>query len=320
MPHPTTLEVGSLSLAPGQSGRVEIPVARLPTQTHLSLPVVAVNGRRPGPRVWLSAAVHGDEINGVEIIRRVLTQIRPETLRGSLIAVPIVNVFGFINESRYLPDRRDLNRSFPGSAKGSLAARLARIFMDEVVEQCQVGIDLHTAGKDRTNLPQIRADLDDKETRRCALAFGTPVVIHSRTRDGSLREAATRRGIRVLLFEGGEPNRFNEEVIVAGARGVLRVFNALGMMSGKRAASPQPLESRSSGWVRARRAGLFHLHARLGDHVQVRQPLGLITDSFAETEIPVRAPRPGIVIGATLNPLVNQGDALVHIASVPARA
>jgi predicted deacylase len=185
------LRIGDTLVQPGSTGRVDLPVARLPTQTHLSLPVAIIHGARPGPTLWLSAALHGDEIGGVEIIRRVLSRVSAPRLDGSLIAVPIVNVFGFISQSRYLPDRRDLNRSFPGSARGSLAARLAHLFMTEVVKQCTHGIDLHTGSSHRRNLPQIRADLDDPDTRRIATAFGATVMIHSRVRDGSLREAAT---------------------------------------------------------------------------------------------------------------------------------
>ncbi|MEQ8963814.1 MAG: succinylglutamate desuccinylase/aspartoacylase family protein, partial [Coleofasciculus sp. C2-GNP5-27] len=155
-----TLTIGGITVAPGERKRTEIPVARLPTQTLLSLPITVINGVEAGPRLWISAAIHGDEINGVEIIRQVLERINPSQLHGVLIAVPIVNVFGFIEQSRYLPDRRDLNRSFPGSPRGSLASRLADLFMTEVVSRCTHGIDLHTAAQHRTNLPQIRANLD----------------------------------------------------------------------------------------------------------------------------------------------------------------
>ncbi|MFW6198438.1 MAG: M14 family metallopeptidase, partial [Acidobacteriota bacterium] len=161
-------EIGGERVAPGETRRLDLPVARLPTQQMLSLPVKVLHGSRPGPRLWLSAAIHGDEVNGVEIIRRVLDAVRPEELAGTVVAVPIVNVFGFVQQSRYLPDRRDLNRSFPGSRRGSLAARLARLFLTEVVERCSHGIDLHTGSLHRSNLPQVRGDLDDPETRRCA--------------------------------------------------------------------------------------------------------------------------------------------------------
>ncbi len=194
----TGFAINDVVVEPGQCQRLELPIARLPTHTMLSLPITIVNGVQPGPRLWLSAAIHGDEINGVEMIRQVLAQVDPGQLKGTLIAVPIVNVFGFIEQSRYLPDRRDLNRSFPGSSRGSLASRLAHLFMQEVVSRCTHGIDLHTASQHRTNWPQIRANLQDRETHRCAQAFGTPVIIHAATRDGGARHFLERK-IRVML-------------------------------------------------------------------------------------------------------------------------
>jgi len=309
------LEIDGKAVPPGETRRIEIPVARLATQTPVHLSVVAVNGRHPGPRLWLSAAVHGDEINGVEIIRRVLAAVDPARLRGAVVAVPVVNIFGFLNQSRYLPDRRDLNRSFPGSPQGSLASRLARLFLDRVVAQCTHGIDLHTAAAPRANLPQIRADLDDPATRACARAFGAPVILHARTRDGSLRAAAADRGLTTLLFEGGEPLRFNEDVIRAGREGILRVMSHLGMLAAQVPARRMPvLESRASTWVRAGQSGLFHRETELGNRVRAREPIGRITDVPGDLDIPVLASREGVVIGVTMVPLVSRGDALVHIA------
>jgi uncharacterized protein len=188
------------------------------------MPVVVINGKHPGPTVWLSGAIHGDELNGVEVVRRVLPRIDQRTLRGAIIAVPVVNVFGFVEQSRYLPDGRDLNRSFPGSARGSMASQLAALFMKEVVMQCELGIDLHTAAAHRTNIPQVRANLDDAETLALAKAFGAPFIIDARLRDGSVRSAATKRGIKVLLYEAGQIHRFDEEAVEAGVDGVLRVL------------------------------------------------------------------------------------------------
>ena len=202
------IEIAKEIVRPGEFRRLDLPVSRLATQTLLSLPVTVVNGIEPGPKLWLSAAIHGDEINGVEIISQLLAKIQPDKLRGTIIAVSIVNVFGFIEQSRYLPDRRDLNRSFPGSEKGSLASRLANLFMREVVAHSTHGIDLHTAAVHRLNLPQIRANLEDEATYRCAKAFGAPLMMHATTRDGSLRQAATKKGIPVLLYEGGGSTAF----------------------------------------------------------------------------------------------------------------
>nr|WHW29206.1 putative deacylase [uncultured bacterium] len=203
-PKRPSFKIGDLDVAAGRSGIGELPVSRLVTGTHISLPLRVMHGVHDGPTVWLSAAVHGDEVAGVEIIRRVLATVDPRTLRGSVLAVPIVNVHGFLSGDRYLPDRRDLNRSFPGSPTGSLAGRIADLFMTEVVKRSDVGIDLHTGSDHRTNLPQIRADLDDPQTRELADAFGAPFMLHAKLRDGSMRAAATAADSTVLLYEGGE--------------------------------------------------------------------------------------------------------------------
>ncbi|NJL54249.1 MAG: succinylglutamate desuccinylase/aspartoacylase family protein [Spirulinaceae cyanobacterium RM2_2_10] len=312
------IQIAGHWIAAGDRQRLEIPIANLPTQTLLSLPVSVLHGLQPGACLWLSAAIHGDEIAGVEIIRRVLARIQPQQLRGTLLAVPIVNVFGFIEQSRYLPDRRDLNRSFPGSANGSLAARLAHLFMAEIVSRSTHGIDLHTASDHRTNWPQIRANLDDPETQRCAIAFAAPVAIHASIRDGSLRQAASKRNIPVLLYEAGEALRFDEPAIQCGVQGILRVMAALDMIDAPELPPPSSiLELASSKWVRAVRSGILHLTVALGDRVERRQTLGFITDAFGEKTTKVFANTDGIAIGYTRNPLVNQGDAIVHLGILP---
>ncbi|MEM7770092.1 MAG: succinylglutamate desuccinylase/aspartoacylase family protein [Cyanobacteria bacterium P01_A01_bin.37] len=312
-----SITIGGVAIAPGKRLRLDIPVAKLPTQTPMSLPVTVINGKQEGPRLWLSAAIHGDEINGVEIIRQVLATLSPQTLKGMLIAVPVVNIFGFIGQSRYLPDRRDLNRSFPGSPRGSLASLLAHLFMNEVVAHCTHGIDLHTAAIHRCNLPQIRANLNDDETLACAKAFGAPLMIHAATRDGSLRQAASQRGIPVLLYEAGEALRFDADSIQTGVAGVLRVMTHLEMIVSREEKITQmpSIEARSTKWVRASRSGLLHLDTELGQSVAKKHCLGVIRDVFGDQSVKVLAPQSGIVIGHTQNPFVNRGDAIVHIAS-----
>ena len=309
--------IGNVRVRAGTTKEVELPITRLVTGGDVSLPVLVVHGREPGPTVWVNAAIHGDEVVGVEIIRRVTSGLRARELRGTLVAVPVVNVLGFMAGDRYLPDRRDLNRSFPGSARGSLASRIAHLFMTEVVAKCEVGIDLHTGSDRRTNLPQIRADLDDPRTRRLAEAFGAPVMLHARLRDGSLRQAARDVGAAVLLYEGGEAWRFNEAPIAAGAAGVRRVLATLGMVEDPADEQPRPsAASRRSGWVRARGTGVLHLDVHLGDHVEDGQRLGGLSDTFGKRVRLVHADRSGIVVGLTRAPIVNAGDALVHIAEV----
>jgi len=311
------IRIAGETLEPGTRRRIELPAAKLATGSPLAVPVEVVHGTRPGPRIWLTGAIHGDELNGIEIIRQVLADTSPKRLAGTLIAVPIVNVFGFITESRYLPDRRDLNRSFPGSARGSLASQLAHLLMKEVVEGSDLGIDLHTGSADRTNLPQVRADLDDPRTRELAVAFGAPIAIHAAIRDGSLRAAAAKKGARVIVFEGGESRRFNRGAIEAGTAGVLRVLKEAGMRT---TAPPPPTappwESRSTAWIRAGRSGLVRLDIEPGDMVEKGARLGVIKDAFGDRILQVKAGRAGIVIGMTRHPNVNRGDALVHVAEL----
>jgi len=312
-----SVTIGGVRVDPGRRRRVELLAGRLPTGTTLSIPVLVVHGVRPGPCVWLSSTVHGDELNGIEIVRRVLARLDARALTGTVVAVPVVNVHGFVHQSRYLPDRRDLNRSFPGSARGSLAARIAHLFLGEVVSHCTHGIDLHTGSLHRANLPQVRADLDDPETRRCASAFGAPVTVHDRGRDGSLREAAARRGIAVLVYEGGGTLRYDDDAIAVGARGILRVLTELGMGRFERPAPASATSvSRSSRWTRARVGGMVSLDVGLGDRVDERQAIGEIRDVFGVRQSIVRASVTGVVIGINRNPLVSRGDAVAHVAEV----
>lgn len=288
----------------------------MPVGSWVTLPVKVIHGHEDGPTVWFSGAVHGDEINGVEITRRLINMIKPETLRGTIIGVPIVNVFGFTNGSRYLPDRRDLNRSFPGSPRGSLAGRLAHLFMTQIVDRCGYGIDFHTGAHHRTNLAQIRAALADPETRKLAETFGAKVIIDTKTRDGSLREAAASRGAKVLLYEGGEPRRFSRQIIETGVDGSLRVMQHLGMIDDAPAAPPPAAFSERTVWVRARRSGILWLTVQIGDRVVRGERLGTISDAFGQGPVHITAPMDGLVIGTTRNPLSSQGDGIVHIAEL----
>ena len=252
----------------------------------------------------------------MEIVRRLLRRPLRE-LSGTLIAVPVVNVHGFIGLSRYLPDRRDLNRSFPGNESGSLAARLAHLFVEEIVGRATHGIDLHTGALHRSNLPQVRACLDQPETERLAHAFGAPVVLDANLRDGSLRQEVMERGIPMLVYEAGEALRFDEASIRAGVRGVVEVMRALGMLppSRKPGRQSEPFVAHSSHWVRAPESGILRDRIRLGAAVSRGQTLGLVADPLGRDETAVEARRDGVVIGRTQLPLVNEGDALYHVAS-----
>ncbi len=313
---PQPFIVAGQRVAPGTRRQINLPAGRLPSGTELSLRLQVLHGTELGPTIWMSGAIHGDEIVGVEIIRRVLETIDERELRGTIIAVPVVNVFGFVAESRYLPDRRDLNRSFPGSRRGSLASRLARLFVDNVLEPTEFGIDFHAGSDDRTNLPQIRGNLEDQETRRLATAFSAPLMIHAKTIKGSLRETAVKRGKRVLLFEGGEPRRFNPGPVQAGADGALRVLHALSMIEASPVSMIESAEASSATWVRAPRGGIFHLQTRLGARVRRGELIGIITEPSGRGGREVRARASGMIMGHAVNPLVHQGDSLVHIAEM----
>ena len=315
---PGTITLAGVKIPPGQHRSVEIPLPELYSHSPVSMPVYVINGKRKGPVLFVSAAIHGDEINGVEIIRRLLLKKNIYRIKGALIAVPVVNVYGFITQSRCLPDRRDLNRSFPGSEKGSMAARLAHTFMQEVVRQCTHGIDLHTGAQGRENLPQIRAKVNNSEiTREMAMAFGVPVIINAELRDGSLRESVAQDDIPVLLYEAGEALRFNELAIRAGVKGVTRVMRYLGMMpaSRKRATkSAEPLIANNTLWVRAPQSGILRALVGLGSQVTKKEVIGWVSDPLGKDMLPVRATASGILIGRTNLPLVNEGEALFHIA------
>ena len=302
----------------GTRRRIALPAGKLPSGTELSVSVEVIHGKDSGPTVFLSGAIHGDEVVGVEIIRRVSGALDPVSTSGTVIAVPIVNVFGFVAESRYLPDRRDLNRSFPGSSKGSLASQLANLFVETVVSPADFGIDFHAGSGDRTNLPQVRGDMNDAETLRLADAFGAPLMVQSRPRRGTLRETAVRLGVRMLVFEGGEPRRFSPRAVSAGADGALRVLKALGMIDEAPAATRSPVLAESTTWVRAPRGGIFRLEAGLGSHVHAGSRLGVISGPFGHDEVEVHAKASGIVMGHAVSPIVHRGDALVHIAKTGA--
>jgi predicted deacylase len=286
---------------------------RLPTGTPLSLPVAIVHGRTRGPAVWLSGAIHGDEVNGVEITRRVAATLDPRSLRGTVIAVPTVNVLGFIAESRYLPDRRDLNRAFPGSPRGSLASRLAHLFTTTIVERCIAGIDYHTGTDHRSNLPQIRGDLNDPEVCRLAEAFSAPVIVQAAVRDGSLRQAATELGKITLVYEGGQAHRFDPEPIAVGVDGTLRVLAALGMIRSAPSADGRPLQITRTTWIRARRSGITRVLATLGDRVTESDVIAEIGDVLGGRPTRARAPADGVIIGLTRDPLAHRGDAIANL-------
>jgi len=311
-----SITIGGTVVSPGKRANINLPVGDLYTATSLSMPMQVICGRNSGPTLFVSAAIHGDELNGVEIIRRLLKRKTLNSIRGNLLAVPIVNVHGFLNQSRYLPDRRDLNRSFPGSSKGSIAARLAKTFFNEIVSKADYGIDLHTGAINRSNLPQIRGNLDDERTLELASAFGAPVIINANIRDGSLRATAAELGMPVLIYEAGEALRFDEISIRAGLRGVTNIMRSIGMLPKLRkpARLKRPVLARSTSWVRAPGSGIVSDKVNLGSTVTKGQRLAVIGDPLGTQEEIASAPFDGIVIGMNRLPLVHEGDAMFNIA------
>ncbi len=310
------LVIGDVTVAPGESAKIQLDMPPLYTSTHMSIPVYVKRGKRPGPTLFVSAALHGDELNGIEVVSRLIKSKSIERLRGTLIAVPIVNVYGVLAQSRYLPDRRDLNRSFPGSKKGSLASRLANLFFNEIVSKCDYGIDLHTGAIHRSNLPQIRANLDDPEVLEMAKAFGIPVLLNADIRDGSLRQAASDAGVKILLYEAGQALRYDEFSIRAGLRGVINTMRHLGMLNKRRTKGHdiKRFIARESGWVRASESGFVNHLAQLGDHVYKGDILASIADPFGDHRDDIICPAEGVVIGKQNIPLTQEGEAIYHIA------
>lgn len=311
-------ELAGQSIAAGEHKTVELPVGNTPDHRPVSLPVHVLHGRKPGPVVLVCAAVHGDEIIGVEIIRRLLRQSSLKQLRGTLLAVPIVNAFGFLSHSRYLPDRRDLNRFFPGNETGSLASQLAAIFLRQVVARVDLGIDLHSAAVHRTNLPQIRVSPDQPFAEKMAREFGAPVYLQSKVLEGSLREAAQEIGVDMLLYEAGEALRYDETAVRVGLRGIVRVLRAMSMLPAGRSRKTEvkTLFGLRSSWTRATHGGLLRGFKTIGDVVEAGELLGVISDPSGNWEDHINADEEGLIIGRTQLPLVHRGDALFHIASV----
>jgi len=309
------LVIAGTTVEPGQQVETAIRVARLPGQGWLEVPLAVTHGVRPGPRVFVSAAIHGDELNGVETVRQVTHCLDAGRMSGSLVAVPVVNVFGLYAKSRYTPDRKDLNRMFPGSARGTIASRLAHLFMNEVVKGSTLGIDLHTGSDHRTNASQVRYDFRETRLDAVAEAFGAPLIIHKQAKPGTLRGAATKVDVPVLLWEAGEPMRFESRMVESGVEGVLRVMAHLEMIEERfEWPDPTPRRFEHTSWVRARRGGLFRSAVEAGQPVEKGDVIGHVGDALDAAGQPVKAPRGGVVIGAALSPVVFQGDPLAHLA------
>ena len=314
------IEIAGSSIKPGSRQSIDIPLPSFYTHSSVNMPVHVVHGRKAGPTLLVCAAIHGDEITGVEVIRRLLAHKALNRISGTLIAIPVVNVFGFVSKTRYLPDRRDLNRSFPGTETGSMASRLANVIMTQILPHCTHVVDLHSGAVYRENLPQIRAKLkDEPELERLARAFGVPVILDMDLLEGSFRAAAYERDIPVLVYEAGEALRFNEVAIRAGVRGVLNVMAALEMRVLKRKPrEPKTLIAHASRWMRAPQSGILRSLVAVGTQVAEGDTLAYVNDAMGENLCEVNSTIDGIVIGKTNLPLVFAGEAVFNIAAYEA--
>lgn len=304
--------VNGIKVRPGQSLNIDIAIARLPTHTLIDLPVFIRRGKEDGPVVLISGGVHGDEINGIVAVRRMLEDNLIQPLRGTVILMPLVNVYGFLSNSRTFPDGRDLNRSFPGSKKGSLASQIAFMMSSQIIPQIDYGIDFHTGGRMLSNHPQVRVDFKDKKGFELAKAFGTHFILDSPHIDKSFRKEAYKQRKHILVYEGGESMRLDDYAVEEAVAGTLRMLQFLEMVE----KAPQPklgIILPESSWIRAKVSGIFTSNVRLGQEVKKGQILAKISDPYGQVKIPVKATHNGHVIGLNNNPVVNAGDALIHV-------
>ncbi len=308
------LIINGIIVPKGGRTTIMLPMPKLYDWTPMNMPIHIIRGSSPGPILCVTGALHGDEINGTEIIRRLLKKKFPKRMNGTIIGVPIINIYGFLYQNRYLMDRRDLNRAFPGSHSGSLASRLAFLVMTELVANATHMIDLHTGSLQRTNYPQIRANLDVSHTEKLAKAFNAPIILHSKERDGSLRQAANDKGIPLLLYEGGEALRFDERAIRIGLNGIINVMRSLNMLSASLPHSSPPI-ARAHFWVRAPHSGILRPFKTLGTRVRKGETIGIIVNPIGAEEYEVEARISGMIIGKTNLPLVHEGAALFNIGS-----
>ncbi|MDB9883329.1 succinylglutamate desuccinylase/aspartoacylase family protein [Bacteroidia bacterium] len=295
---------------------LHLDIAKLHTGTPIDVPVIIQRAKKDGPTLLLMAGIHGNEVNGVEIVRQLIRKKHNVPKAGSVICIPVVNVFGFLNMAREFPDGRDLNRVFPGTKTGSLASRFAYHIMQEIIPHVDYVIDFHTGGDERFNYSQIRLDAMDAESLELAIVFGTRFIMDSQNRTKSFRNSVTKLGKKVLLFEGGKTLDLDKNVTKSGISGTQRVMNYLGMSNQKEIeiAPENPLLLSKTQWVRASKSGMYRSHVTLGDFVIKGELLGSISDPYGSTEYKIKAPNDGHIICSNHAPLVNQGDALMHIS------
>ena len=309
--------ISGIKVQPGETREIYLKVSESYLAGGIQIPITIIRGRKSGPTAFVIGAIHGNEINGADIVRRLIFDIDHEKLSGTLIAIPVVNIQGFLAQSRYLPYHRDLNRFFPGKRKGNNAERIAFRLFAEVISKCDFGIDLHTAAEGRLNLPHVRGDMSHPRVRNHARAFGTPVLIDQPGTRGSLRREATDSGVPTILFEAGESGRFSHKISIGGFKGVLNVLADMGMWPDHTLKRPSfQVIVKSSSWIRAEKGGILDLDVKPGDLIYEGDIVGSILNPFGKTVVRIRAPWTGIVIGVTTAPLCVPGTGVAHIAKL----
>lgn len=312
------LKILGTSIAPGKSAIVNFEVAKLHTRNTLEVPIIIERSRKPGPTVLMTAGIHGDEINGVEIIRQIIAKGINIPKSGTTICVPVINVFGFLNMDRLFPDGRDLNRVFPGNAKGSLASRVAHFVMKELVPHVDFAMDFHTGGSDRFNAAQIRIEENNQSLMELANVFGAPFIYYSQNLNKSFRNACDKAGVPMLLFEGGKSFNIHSDITNTGVNGAKRVLHHLGMLRNKYKVSQPKTNAiviEESKWLRAKYSGMFKATVNVNAYVEKDAVLGNITDPYGSFNFFVKSPYSGYVFNVNESPIIYQGDAIFHIST-----
>lgn len=305
--------INGIKILPGENKSVVLNTYELPTKTIIEIPVHVYRSSNEGPTLLLSAGMHGDETNGIEIIRKIMSREEVKSLKcGNLIALPVINIVSFLFSSRDLPDGRDLNRCFPGNKNGSLGARIAYDFMKQIIPLIDFGVDFHTGGAKINNYPQIRCVFDFPDNVEIAKRFSPPLIIDSVYREGTLRKEAGKKGKPILVYEGGESLRFDYNAINEGINGCLRLMNSYGMID-INVPNNASMRIVKDTWVRAKSSGLFHFNKANGSHVNKNELLGVICNPYGEIETKILSPVDGYVVGINNHPVVNEGDALIHL-------
>jgi len=309
----TEFSINGTIIKPGQNEHIKMSVGRIPSGTKINLHIHVYRSKKKGPTMLVMGGVHGDEINGVEIVRRALVSKLFEDLKcGSIIAIPLLNIYGFIHFSRDTPDGKDVNRSYPGSSSGSLSSRVARTITKKILPLVDNVVDFHTGGAARYNYPQVRYTSGDASSKKLAKIFNAPYVIESKPISKSLRKVTTGLKIPTIVYEGGESLRFDGLSIQKGLEGLERVMVHLKMKDGQ-TTDNQSIVIKKTTWIRASRAGIFTWYKNSGQYANEGEVLGVINDPYGFVEVPVTAKKSGYIIGHNNAPMVHLGDALFHI-------